>query len=342
MKTMSKIYAVLLAVLLLSAGVVGAVSANDTLEPWEEEFLEEYGESWMYEDYGKYWFEYYLNEGDDEEYYYELLQMYEALAAENAEKPEVTETPIKNITNTSVQNVTNTSVLNVTNTSALNTTNTSTLNVTNTSVLNLTNTSVLNVTNTSILNLTNTTIQNETLLPTQNTTNNSSLNVTVQGDDPESGVPVVPIIIGCVVAVLLIAGVAVVLVKRKGKSSEDILGSPELTAENPVEETKVVPSEEASPAVVSETPVVEAKAAVSLTTPKECYAAVSSCIADKYGIEHVSSLTPRQLLSFGEPTAELKEFVQLYEQVRYAPNAETDNAAKLSALARTILKQYSA
>ncbi len=51
MKTKNKLYAVTLLILLLSAVFVSAVSA-DTLEPWEEEFLEEYGEYWMYEDYG--------------------------------------------------------------------------------------------------------------------------------------------------------------------------------------------------------------------------------------------------------------------------------------------------
>lgn len=83
MKTKNKLYAVTLLILLLSAVFVSAVSA-DTLEPWEEEFLEEYGEYWMYEDYGNQWFEYFLYEGNDEERYNELSLMYQNLAAQNA------------------------------------------------------------------------------------------------------------------------------------------------------------------------------------------------------------------------------------------------------------------
>ena len=383
MKTMSKIYAVLLTVLLVSAAAVGAASANDTLEPWEEEFLEEYGEYWMYEDYGSqwfeyflyeahdeerynellamyeelkvqntpdselapweeefleeygeywmyenygsHWFEYYLYEGYDEEYYYELLAMYEELEAQNAEETPVTEqeNPVLNLTNTSTLNTTNTSVLNLTNTSTLNTTNTSALNLTNTSILNTTNTSVLN----------------ETLYPTQNTTNSSALNTTVP-EEPKSEFPVVPVVIGCVVAVILIAGIAVVLVKRKGTTNTNHnTPSEENTEDKPEEQKDTVSPEPAVPETAETAPAAEPKAPVSLTTPKECYAAVSAEIAEKYNVEHVSSLTPRQLLTFGEPTAELKEFVRIYEQVRYAPKTEAEDTAKLAELARVILKQ---
>ena len=382
MKTMSKIYAVLLTVLLVSAAAVGAASANDTLEsweeefleeygeywmyedygshwfeyflyeahdeerynehlamyeelkvqntpdselaPWEEEFLEEYGEYWMYENYGSHWFEYYLYEGYDEEYYYELLAMYEELEAQNAEETPVTEqeNPVLNLTNTSTLNTTNTSVLNLTNTSTLNTTNTSALNLTNTSILNTTNTSVLN----------------ETLYPTQNTTNSSVLNTTVP-EEPKSEFPVVPVVIGCVVAVILIAGIAVVLVKRKGTTNTNHNTPEENTEDKPEEQKDTVSPEPAVPETAETAPAAEPKAPVSLTTPKECYAAVSAEIAEKYNVEHVSSLTPRQLLTFGEPTAELKEFVRIYEQVRYAPKTEAEDTAKLAELARVILKQ---
>ena len=323
MKTMSKIYAVLLTVLLVSAAAVGAASANDTLESWEEEFLEEYGEYWMYEDYGSHWFEYY--EAHDEERYNELLAMYEELEAQNAEETPVTEqeNPVLNLTNTSTLNTTNTSVLNLTNTSTLNTTNTSALNLTNTSILNTTNTSVLN----------------ETLYPTQNTTNSSALNTTVP-EEPKSEFPVVPVVIGCVVAVILIAGIAVVLVKRKGTTNTNHnTPSEENTEDKPEEQKDTVSPEPAVPETAETAPATEPKAPVSLTTPKECYAAVSAEIAEKYNVEHVSSLTPRQLLTFGEPTAELKEFVRIYEQVRYAPKTEAEDTAKLAELARVILKQ---
>ena len=398
MKTMSKIYAVLLTVLLVSAAAVGAASANDTLEPWEEVFLEEYGEYRMYEDYGSQWFEYFLYEGDDEErynellamyeelkvqntpdselapweevfleeygdywmyenygshwfeyylyqgdeeWYNELLAMYEELEAQNAEETPVTEqeNPVLNLTNTSTLNTTNTSVLNLTNTSTLNTTNTSALNLTNTSTLNTTNTSALNLTNTSILNTTNTSVLNETLYPTQNTTNSSALNTTVP-EEPKSEFPVVPVVIGCVVAVILIAGIAVVLVKRKGTTNTNHnTPSEENTEDKPEEQKDTVSPEPAVPETAETAPAAEPKAPVSLTTPKECYAAVSAEIAEKYNVEHVSSLTPRQLLTFGEPTAELKEFVRIYEQVRYAPKTEAEDTAKLAELARVILKQ---
>ncbi|HJJ52561.1 MAG TPA: hypothetical protein O0X55_05430, partial [Methanocorpusculum sp.] len=97
--------------------------------------------------------------------------------------------------------------------------------------------------------------------------------------------------------------------------------------------------EPAVPETAETAPAAEPKAPVSLTTPKECYAAVSAEIAEKYNVEHVSSLTPRQLLTFGEPTAELKEFIRFYEQVRYAPKTEAEDTAKLAELARVILKQ---
>ena len=382
MKTMSKIYAVLLTVLLVSAAAVGAASANDTLEPWEEKFLEEYGEYRMYEDYGSQWFVYFLYDGDDEERYNELLAMYEELKVQNTPDSELApweeeflekygeywmyenygshwfeyylyqgdeewynellamyeELEAQNAEETPVTEQEN-PVLNLSNTSTLNTTNTSVLNLTNTSTLNTTNTSALNLTNTSILNTTNTSVLNETLYPTQNTTNSSALNTTVP-EEPKSGFPVVPVVIGCVVAVILIAGIAVVLVKRKGTTNANHnITAEENTEDKPEEQKDTVSPEPAVPETAEAAPAAEPKVPVSLTTPKECYAAVSAEIAEKYNVEHVSSLTPSQLLTFGEPTAELKEFIRFYEQVRYAPKTEAEDTAKLAELARVILKQ---
>ena len=343
MKTMSKIYAVLLTVLLVSAAAVGAASANDTLEPWEEEFLEEYGEYWMYEDYGSQWFEYFLYEAHDEERYNDLLAMYEELKVQNT--PDSKLAPweeefleeygeywmyenygshwfeyylyegydeeyyyelLAMYEELEAQNAEETPVTEQEN-----------------PVLNLTNTSTLNTTNTSVLNLTNT----------------STLNTTVP-EEPKSGFPVVPVVIGCVVAVILIAGIAVVLVKRKGTTNTNHnTPSEENTEDKPEEQKDTVSPEPAVPETAETAPAAEPKAPVSLTTPKECYAAVSAEIAEKYNVEHVSSLTPRQLLTFGEPTAELKEFIRFYEQVRYAPKTEAEDTAKLAELARVILKQ---
>ena len=349
MKTMSKIYAVLLTVLLVSAAAVGAASANDTLEPWEEEFLEDYGEYRMYEDYGSQWFVYFLYEGDDEERYNELLAMYEELKVQNTPDSELA--PWEEVfleeygdywmyenygshwfeyylyqgdeewynellamyEELEAQNAEETPVTEQEN-----------------PVLNLTNTSTLNTTNTSVLNLTNTSILN--------TTNSSALNTTVP-EEPKSEFPVVPVVIGCVVAVILIAGIAVVLVKRKGTTNTNHNTPEENTEDKPEEQKDTVSPEPAVPETAETAPAAEPKAPVSLTTPKECYAAVSAEIAEKYNVEHVSSLTPRQLLTFGEPTAELKEFIRFYEQVRYAPKTEAEDTAKLAELARIILKQ---
>ena len=289
---------------------------DNTLEPWEEVFLEEYGDWWLYEDYGRYWFEYFLYEGNEEERYNELLALYEELAAQNAVPSEtlvVPETPVQNITNASVQNVTNVTVE----------------NMTVFPTQNVTNLTVENVTETPIQNITNVTVGNNTETPMQNVT-------APVGQDPESGIPVVPIVIGGIVVILLVIG-GVILVKRKSRTSEDGTTDPLYAPSATTDEV----SADIQPSVLPDSPAVivpEVKVAVSLATPKECYSAVSAFLAEKYGIMHVSSLTPRQLLEFGEPTAELKEFILLYEQIRYAPGSSDDDSVKLSELARDILK----
>ena len=184
-----------------------AVPSNSVLEPWEERFLLEYGEDWMYEDlenfdkswiylnYGVNWFEYYLDEGEDE-LYNTLLQMYEEQKAQNTVPFKTSDISVDGSSNLSVQNTSNTTVLDSTNTSILNITNTTTLNTTNTTIQNLTNPSILNTTNTSSLNVTEKPDQNETVTPNQN---------------PENGIPIVPIIVGTVIAVILVTGVVVLV-----------------------------------------------------------------------------------------------------------------------------------
>ena len=376
MKKTTRIIPVLFLVMLLSAGFVSAVSADD-MEPWEEEFLDKYGEYWMYEEYGTVWFDYYFYEGEEDiyndlllkyqnlwdlynrfsntsaplefweaeflleygtpemyetygEYWYdyflygeecnaeryaELSRMYKELSAEH-EKPAVSDNPIQNVTNTTALNTTNTSVLNPTNTSTLNTTNTSVLNPVNTTTQNTT---------------TSTPVTNVTEKPEQNTS-------VTPGPEPETGAPIIPVII-VVVVVLVAAGIAILVIQKRAASDAGKVSAP-APAEEPAAEEKpapaVVSEEEKQPA---EVPVVKPKADLPLTTPKECYAAVLEHLEDKYGIQHGTALTPRQLLTFGEPTAELKEFIRFYEQVRYAPKTEAEDTAKLAELARVILKQ---
>ena len=391
MKTKNKLYAVTLLILLLSAVFVSAVSA-DTLEPWEEEFLEEYGEYWMYEDYGNQWFEYFLYEGNDEERYNELslmsqnlaaqnavpsnsvlepweerflleygedwmyedlenfdkswiylnygvnwfeyyldegedelyntlLHMYEEQKAQNTVPFKTSDISVDGSSNLSVQNTSNTTVLDSTNTSILNITNTTTLNTTNTTIQNLTNPSILNTTNTSSLNVTEKPDQNETVTPNQN---------------PENGIPIVPIIVGTVIAVILVTGV-VVLVLRKRSVSEPVDTPTRVQEMTQTEERIDVSTEENAESV--EIPTVISKPELMLATPKECYVAVLLHLANKHGIPHSESLTPRQLLEFGEPTAELTEFIKYYEQIRYAPKTGEEDIAKLAELAGKILKQ---
>ena len=88
-----------------------------------------------------------------------------------------------------------------------------------------------------------------------------------------------------------------------------------------------------------EIPTVISKPELMLATPKEYYVAVLLHLADKHGIPHSESLTPRQLLEFGEPTAELTEFIKHYEQISYAPKTGEEDIAKLAELAGKILKQ---
>lgn len=304
--------------------VLNANVSYSVLETWEEEFLLEYGESWMYEDlanfeqswiylnYGVFWFDYYLDDmagGYDPERYTALSQMYEGLKEKNTN----TAVPATPVPTASIQNTTNTSALIPTNTTIQNTTNTPTPTPTNPTIQN-------------------TTIPTPTASPTQN--------VTVL-PEPENGFPVVPVVIAGVFVLLLVIG-AVVLVKRKGAAKDvDVLQPSETPS---AEEKEIAPAAvqpEAKPEV-SETPKEEPKTASVPATPKEWYAAVSASIAEKHGVNHVSSLTPRQLLEFGEVTEELKEFVRLYEQIRYSPDAGDENTAKLAELAAVIIKQNSA
>ena len=356
MKKTAKIITVLLLTMLLSVVVVPAVSADTSMQPWEEEFLNKYGEYWMYEEYGNVWFDYFYYE-DDMDTYNELLQKYQMLwelydkfpsslefwEAEflleygniemyeeygeywfdyylyNEYQPEryaelsrmfkelkaehteleIIENPIQNETNITTSNITNITLQ--------------------------------NTTNTTVLNITNTTIQNVTEKPEQN--------VTVPLDS-DNEFPVVPLVIAAILVVLLAAAGAFIFVKQKRSVSDNIEDLPSKPVVEPVkDEVKAAAVKSTDTEKAVEVPVIKPKAEVPLTTPKECYSAVASSLADKHGIPHSESLTPRQLLEFGEPTAELTEFIKLYEEIRYAPKTGEEDIAKLAELTRKILKQ---
>ena len=356
MKKTAKITTVLLLTMLISAVVVPAVSADTSMQPWEEEFLNKYGEHWMYEEYGNVWFDYFYYE-DDMDTYNELLQKYQMLwelydkfpsslefwEAEflleygniemyeeygeywfdyylyNEYQPEhyaelsrmfkelkaehteleVIENPVQNETNITTSNITNITLQ--------------------------------NTTNTTVLNITNTTIQNITEKPEQNVT---------APQDSEKEFPAVPFVIAAILVILLVAAGAFIFVKQKRSASDNTKDLPSEHVFEPVKDEVTatsVKSEDTEKIV--DVPVIKPKAEVRLTTPKECYSAVASYLADKHGIPHSESLTPRQLLEFGEPTTELREFIKLYEQIRYAPKTGKEDVAKLAELAGKILKQ---
>ena len=356
MKKTTKITTVLLLTMLISAVVVPAVSADTSMQPWEEEFLNKYGEHWMYEEYGNVWFDYFYYE-DDMDTYNELLQKYQMLwelydkfpsslefwEAEflleygniemyeeygeywfdyylyNEYQPEhyaelsrmfkelkaehteleVIENPVQNETNITTSNITNITLQ--------------------------------NTTNTTVLNITNTTIQNITEKPEQNVT---------APQDSEKEFPAVPFVIAAILVILLVAAGAFIFVKQKRSASDNTKDLPSEPVFEPVKDEVTatsVKSEDTEKTV--DVPVIKPKAEVHLTTPKECYSAVASYLADKHGIPHSESLTPRQLLEFGEPTTELREFIKLYEQIRYAPKTGEEDIAKLAELAGKILKQ---
>ena len=356
MKKTAKITTVLLLTMLISAVVVPAVSADTSMQPWEEEFLNKYGEYWMYEEYGNVWFDYFYYE-DDMDTYNELLQKYQMLwelydkfpsslefwEAEflleygnikmyeeygeywfdyylyNEYQPEhyaelsrmfkelkaehteleVIENPVQNETNITTSNITNITLQ--------------------------------NTTNTTVLNITNTTIQNITEKPEQNVT---------APQDSEKEFPAVPFVIAAILVILLVAAGAFIFVKQKRSASDNTKDLPSEPVFEPVKDEVTatsVKSEDTEKIV--DVPVIKPKAEVHLTTPKECYSAVASYLANKYGIPHSESLTPRQLLEFGEPTAELTEFIKYYEQIRYAPKTGEEDIAKLAELAGKILKQ---
>ena len=356
MKKTAKITTVLLLTMLISAVVVPAVSADTSMQPWEEEFLNKYGEHWMYEEYGNVWFDYFYYE-DDMDTYNELLQKYQMLwelydkfpsslefwEAEflleygniemyeeygeywfdyylyNEYQPEhyaelsrmfkelkaehteleVIENPVQNETNITTSNITNITLQ--------------------------------NTTNTTVLNITNTTIQNITEKPEQNVT---------APQDSEKEFPAVPFVIAAILVILLVAAGAFIFVKQKRSASDNTKDLPSEPVFEPVKDEVTatsVKSEDTEKIV--DVPVIKPKAEVRLTTPKECYSAVASYLANKHGIPHSESLTPRQLLEFGEPTAELTEFIKYYEQIRYAPKTGEEDIAKLAELAGKILKQ---
>ena len=356
MKKTTKITTVLLLTMLISAVVVPAVSADTSMQPWEEEFLNKYGEYWMYEEYGNVWFDYFYYE-DDMDTYNELLQKYQMLwelydkfpsslefwEAEflleygnigmyeeygeywfdyylyNEYQPEhyaelsrmfkelkaehteleVIENPVQNETNITTSNITNITLQ--------------------------------NTTNTTVLNITNTTIKNITEKPEQNVT--APL-------DSEKAFPAVPFVIAAILVILLVAAGAFIFVKQKRSASDNLKDLPSEPVVEPVKDEVTatsVKSEDTEKIV--DVPVMKPKAEVRLTTPKECYSAVASYLANKHGIPHSESLTPRQLLEFGEPTAELTEFIKHYEQIRYAPKTGEEDIAKLAELAGKILKQ---
>ncbi len=135
---------------------------------------------------------------------------------------------------------------------------------------------------------------------------------------------------------ILVTGV-VVLVLRKRSVSEPVDTPTRVQEMTQTEERIDVSTEENAESV--EIPTVISKPELMLATPKECYVAVLLHLADKHGIPHSESLTPRQLLEFGEPTAELTEFIKHYEQIRYAPKTGEEDIAKLAELAGKILKQ---
>ena len=140
--------------------------------------------------------------------------------------------------------------------------------------------------------------------------------------------------------ILLVAAGAFIFVKQKRSASDNTKDLPSEPVFEPVKDEVTatsVKSEDTEKIV--DVPVIKTKAEVRLTTPKECYSAVASYLANKHGIPHSESLTPRQLLEFGEPTAELTEFIKYYEQIRYAPKTGEEDIAKLAELAGKILKQ---
>ncbi|MDO5845179.1 MAG: hypothetical protein Q4Q53_08565 [Methanocorpusculum sp.] len=73
----------------------------------------------------------------------------------------------------------------------------------------------------------------------------------------------------------------------------------------------------------------------------EVYRIVAKSISKRYGIKNICTFTPKQMTALvKEPTAELKEFTELYEIMKYSQDAEPQDKERLISLAEIILRQY--
>ncbi|ABN07051.1 hypothetical protein Mlab_0880 [Methanocorpusculum labreanum Z] len=71
----------------------------------------------------------------------------------------------------------------------------------------------------------------------------------------------------------------------------------------------------------------------------EQFKLIAASIAESHGIMKSDALTPRDLLKITEGTPLVKEYVELYERVRYSKHASVSDIIRLKELAKILLEQ---
>lgn len=150
---------------------------------------------------------------------------------------------------------------------------------------------------------------------------------------------IVPAVLFGIIAVLLILLFIIIYRNKKSRDIETIVK----TEEPEVQKTESIPEPDIVTVQNKEDGNTQSFSIDDPEIPlKEIYRITAKSIAEKYEIKHICTFTPKQMMMLAkEPSAELKEFVNLYEKMKYSPSAEKNDKNKLVSLAKTIKEQYS-